>query len=140
MLAVTPASCPCCCGSCRDWSAPFPACASSCAATPASLCHCSMTSGLLRVLRNPIRTGHSRQLRVPAPRRAPTEKTEAPLSSHGTPAAQLLQLSSPRALLVAPAAHLLQGRAHRGGNQSTLPDHQCRGPSFPDLRFLQRPR
>jgi DDE family transposase len=65
-------------------------------------------------------------LRFPSPRRVTAEKVKAPLSLHGAAAARLFKFSPSRTLLVPPAAHLLQGRAHRGGNQPALRDHQLR--------------
>ena len=46
--------------------------------------------------------------------------------AYATTAAQLLQLPPSRPQLVAPAPHLLQGRAHRRRHQPALPDHQLR--------------
>ncbi len=77
---------------------------------------------------------------LPAPRRTAAETSGPPLSPHRSSTAQLLQFSPSRRQLVTPAPHLLQGRAHRHGNQPPLPHHQLSRPRFPGLCVLQRSR
>ena len=101
--------------------------------TPDSLYRCSTSSASSLASSTP---SASRRIRCFNGGRATAETVAATLSSYATPAAQLLQFPPSRPQLVAPAPHLLQGRAYRGRHQPALSDHQPRRSRFRGVCFF----